>query len=65
MHDKYLRFNAVREITGLSRSTTWRLERAGKFPARRRLSNNTVGWLASDISRWLATRPTATGDKAA
>jgi len=29
---KLLRFNAVRERTGLSRSTVWRLEGRGAFP---------------------------------
>src|SRR4051794_20378450 len=29
---KFLRFNAVRDRTGLSRSTIWRLERRDQFP---------------------------------
>ena len=43
--------------TGLSRTTIWRLERAGLFPLRRRIGRQAVGWLASDIDEWLATRP--------
>jgi predicted DNA-binding transcriptional regulator AlpA len=42
---KFLRFSAVRERTGLSRSTIWRLERQGVFPKHRRISANAVGWL--------------------
>jgi hypothetical protein len=37
---KFLRFSAVRERTGLSRSTIWRLERQGVFPKHRRISAN-------------------------
>ena len=36
---------AVRDRTGLSRSTIWRLERRGTFPMHRRISLNAVGWL--------------------
>jgi len=39
---KLLRFPAVRERTGLSRSTIWRLEREGDFPKHRRISANAV-----------------------
>ncbi|MBI4474768.1 MAG: AlpA family phage regulatory protein [Acidobacteria bacterium] len=31
---KLLRIAQVRELTGLSRSTIWRLERSGQFPKR-------------------------------
>jgi len=40
---KLLRFPVVRERTGLSRSTIWRLERHGDFPKHRRISANAVG----------------------
>ena len=36
---KLLRFPMVRERTGLSRSTIWRLERCGDFPKHRRISD--------------------------
>ena len=54
--DRFLREPEVRRITGLSRSTRWRLERAGKFAKRRRLSPGAVGWLESEIQTWLAER---------
>ncbi|MGH9829837.1 MAG: helix-turn-helix transcriptional regulator [Blastocatellia bacterium] len=44
-------------VTGLSRTTRWRLERNGQFPKRRRLSANATGWLLSEIHAWLSTRP--------
>jgi prophage regulatory protein len=45
-----------RRLSGLSRSTRWRLERAGKFPRRRQISDNAVGWLASELLAWLANK---------
>jgi prophage regulatory protein len=54
--DRIIREPAVKEQTGLSRSTRWRLEREDKFPARRKLSDNAVGWLESEIRDWIASR---------
>ena len=48
-----LRFKAVQQAVGLSRTTIWRMERASKFPARRKLSGNSVGWLKSEIENWI------------
>jgi prophage regulatory protein len=52
-----LRTAAVIQLTGLSRTTLWRLERQGEFPARVRLGLNSVGWLEEEIARWIDTRP--------
>jgi prophage regulatory protein len=46
---KFLRIRQVMQLTGLSRMTIYRLELAGRFPKRRRLSENSVAWLESDI----------------
>jgi len=54
--DRIVREPAVHDITGLSRTTRWRLEREGKFPARRKLSDNAVGWLESEIHDWITSR---------
>lgn len=56
MQDGYLRFPSLRALVGLSRTTIWRMERDGLFPNRRRLSENTVGWLKSEIDVWIAER---------
>ena len=53
---KFLRFHAVRDRTGLSRSTIWRLERRGEFPKHRRISTNAVGWLEQEINEWMLAR---------
>ena len=52
-----VRSKQLRQITGLSYTTIWRLEREGAFPARIRLSRSSVGWRRSEIEAWLATRP--------
>ena len=53
---KLLRFPAVRERTGLSRSTIWRLERQGAFPRHHRISANAVAWVEDDIARWIQSK---------
>ena len=53
---RLIRFSAVRDRTGLSRSTVWRLERHGSFPKHRRMSPNAVGWLEHEIDQWIETR---------
>jgi predicted DNA-binding transcriptional regulator AlpA len=52
-----LRTAAVIRLTGLSRTTLWRLERQGDFPERVRLGLNSVGWREEEIARWIDTRP--------
>ena len=54
--DRFLREPEVHNITGLSRTTRWRLENEGKFPARRRISDNAVAWKESEIMAWIADR---------
>jgi prophage regulatory protein len=56
MAKQILRKRAVRQITGLSDSTIWRLEKAGKFPQRVQLSSNAVGWYEQEIDAWLEQR---------
>jgi prophage regulatory protein len=55
-HSGFLRINEIKARTGLSRSTIWRLEREGLFPARKRLSKRAVGWSSSEIAAWLEGR---------
>lgn len=51
--NRFLTFKQVRDRTGLSRSTIWRLERAGKFPRHHRISPNRVAWDESAINEWI------------
>ncbi len=57
--ERVLREPEVQHVTGLSRTTRWRLEQAGRFPPKRKLSDNAVGWLASEIEAWMAERTEA------
>jgi len=54
----FLRESQVAVLTGLSKSTRWRLEKYEDFPKRRQLSTRSVGWLASEIEEWMQTRNT-------
>jgi prophage regulatory protein len=56
MQDKILRPRTVVKMVGLSRSTLWRLENEGLFPARRKISRMAIGWLESEVLKWMADR---------
>jgi prophage regulatory protein len=57
--DRILRDEAVRDRTGLSRTTRWRLIRDGKFPKPVKLTEHAIGWRESVIEAWLASREAA------
>ena len=59
--ERFVRQTEVCERTGLARTTIWRLERAGKFPGRRRVTDSSVAWLESELTEWIASRPMAAG----
>jgi len=50
---KIERLYAVKEVTGLSRSTIYLRIKKGEFPKPISLGGRAVGWLESDIQRWL------------
>ena len=54
--NRFIREPECLKITGLSRSTRWRLEREGKFPKRIKISENTIGWFPKDIEKWIQDR---------
>jgi len=54
--DEILRANDVHRLTGLSRTTIWRMERKGTFPARVPLSIGSVGWRKSEVDAWIKSR---------
>jgi prophage regulatory protein len=53
---RLVRFPVVRQRTGLSRSTIWRMERRGEFPRHHRISSNVVAWLEEEVSGWIRAR---------
>lgn len=55
----FLRMTGVMHMTGLGRSTIYRLMAEQKFPAPVRLSTRAVAWRRVDLEQWSAERPTA------
>ena len=51
--DRLLRTKEVVNLLGVTRVTLWRMEREGRFPARRQLTSSIPVWLASEIDAWL------------
>ena len=54
--ERILREQEVRERTGISRTTRWRLIRANRFPQPVKLTDHAIGWRESSIDGWLASR---------
>ena len=51
-----IRRKKLLELIGVSAATQWRMEKAGHFPARRRLGKNSVGWILSEVEEWINNR---------
>jgi len=56
MPERIVRIQEVIKLTGLSRTTIWRMERKGEFPSRVQLGVGSVGWRASEVNDWLASK---------
>ena len=59
MSDRLLRRRQVEEITGMARSSIYRLMLQGDFPQSVRVGPAAVRWRESDITDWLESRPLA------
>ncbi|QCO05475.1 helix-turn-helix transcriptional regulator [Azospirillum argentinense] len=59
MSTRILRFKQLRERVPFSRMHIDRLEKAGKFPKRVRIGENSVGWLENEVEAWIASRAAA------
>ncbi len=51
-----LRLRSVKERTGLSQATIYRLIQQTRFPAPHKLSERISVWDAADVDAWLAAR---------
>jgi prophage regulatory protein len=51
--DRFVSWPEVRLITGLSRTTIWRLQKTGEFPKAVRISPGRIAWRASEVTAWL------------
>ena len=56
----FIRMAAVMRITGLGRSTIYRLMAEDKFPSPVRLAKRAIAWRRTDLDRWSEARPTVT-----
>jgi len=54
--ERIVRTKELLELTGLSRTTIWRMEKAGTFPNRVSLGEASIGWRYSEVSEWIEKR---------
>jgi prophage regulatory protein len=52
--DRFLRVGAVMERTGLSKTTLYRMVRAGSFPKQVQIGVRCTGWRESAVREWIA-----------
>lgn len=55
-----VRMPTVMRLTGLGRSTIYRMVAARKFPSPVRLGPRAVAWRQSDLDEWSESRPAVT-----
>jgi prophage regulatory protein len=53
LHDRLVREAERKEITSISRTRAWQLEKSGDFPARKKLGLSSCAWLLSDLLLWI------------
>lgn len=56
----FLRLPAVMKLTGLGRSTIYRMVAERSFLCPVRISTRAVAWRRTDLDRWSESRPTVT-----
>ena len=61
--DRLLPWRSVRDITGISRTTAWRMQQTGDFPSPVPVSAKRVGWWESELTAWKARRRLAKGER--
>lgn len=54
--DRLLPWGRVQDITGLSRTTAWRMQQRGDFPTPVPVSPGRVGWSETELTAWKAAR---------
>lgn len=59
MIEKRYRLPDVRDVTGLSTTSIYRMMKRGDFPRPVRLGKKAVGWRESDLKKWLESREAA------
>jgi len=60
--NKYLREQEAAIVSGMSRTTRWRLEQRGEFPRRYQISDGITAYKESEVMEWFDSRPVAEND---
>ena len=55
----FLRLPSVLQITGLGRSTIYRMVADNRFPRPVRIGQRAIAWRQSDLESWSEARPTS------
>ncbi len=58
---RFVRPEEVRKMLGVSRTTLWRMVRAGAFPRPVQISQRNRGYLLDDVQAWMQARVEAVG----
>lgn len=61
MTDEVNRLPAVKKISGLGRSSIYDGMADGTFPQSVKIGKRAVGWLTSDLNKWLEARTSGNG----
>ena len=62
MRERLLRRREVEEVTGLPRSSIYRLMKSGDFPRQVSVGPSAVRWKESEITAWVDSRPKVVSD---
>lgn len=62
--ERMLRLRSVERMTGLSKSTLYRMIKQGRFPAPLRMTRKAVRWRREEVHEWLLHRPRGGGRSA-
>lgn len=57
MTNEFIREQEAARITGLSRTTRWRLEQRGDFPKRYQISDGIKAYRSTELNEWMESRP--------
>lgn len=61
IEEPMMRRRSVERLTGLSKSTLYRLIKKGEFPQPLRMTRKAVRWRREEINEWLSHRPRGGG----
>ena len=54
--NRFIDLKELQSLVPLSRTTIWRMEQAGQFPARIRIGKRRVGWRLLEVEEWMDCR---------